>query len=312
MIDTEKRPTNRVSLDHWRALAAVVDEGGYAKAAEALGKSQSTVSHSVQRLEQLLQTRVMRIEGRRAVLTEVGRVALRRARYLLQEAADIERQVDTLNAGVEPEVNIAVDAIIPDQVLLPALGRCADQYPDTRIELFETAESGATDLLVAGGVQLAVTPDVPRGWLASRLMDLEMVCVAHPGHPLHALGRPLGERDLGMHRQLLVRESGAAGRPGAAWLSSERRTTFSSMGTRIQALCLGLGYAWCPVLKIGRELEQGLLKPLSFSRAGRRLINLYIVFADEQGAGPATHALANHIEAEAAAVTGRIGTKFVW
>ena len=55
-------------------LAEVVDAGDYATEAALLGKSQSTISHSVQRLEALLGTRVPRIEGRRAVLTDRGRV----------------------------------------------------------------------------------------------------------------------------------------------------------------------------------------------------------------------------------------------
>ena len=54
MIDDKHTGFAKVSLDHWRALEKVVDKGGYARAAEALGKSQSTVSHSIQRLEELL------------------------------------------------------------------------------------------------------------------------------------------------------------------------------------------------------------------------------------------------------------------
>lgn len=307
MIDKKSGVAPSVSLEHWRALAAVVDEGGYARAAEKMGKSQSTVSHSIQRLEELLATRVLKIAGRRAILTEVGQVVLRRARYLLQEAADIERVAQTLAGGVEPEVRMAVDTIFPNQILLPALGQFADQYPETRIELIETAVSGAGDLLVSGQAQLAIVPEVPQGWLGSRLIELEMACVASPAHPLHSLKRPVTERDLARHRQLVIRESGGRRESGAGWLSSERRITVGSMGTRIQGLCQGLGFAWCPVLKIGRELNEGLLKPLQLARGGSRFVSLYLVFADEEGAGPATHALANRIESKVER-TGAAGT----
>ncbi|RLA43587.1 MAG: LysR family transcriptional regulator, partial [Gammaproteobacteria bacterium] len=137
---------------------AVIDEGGYAPAAEALGKSQSTVSHSIQRLEQSLGTAVLKIKGRRAVLTPVGQVALRRARLLLGEAADIERMARTLSAGVEAEITLAVDAIFPNQILLPAIAGFVEAFPDTRIELVESVMSGAPDLVRHGRVQLAVTP----------------------------------------------------------------------------------------------------------------------------------------------------------
>jgi DNA-binding transcriptional LysR family regulator len=312
LVDSKFTPPASVSLEHWRALVAVVDEGGYARAAEALGKSQSTVSHGIQRLEELLGTRVLRIEGRRAVLTDVGEVVLRRARYLLDEAGDIERVARRLAQGVEAEVCVAIDTVFPNQVLLPAVGKFSGQYPDTRIEIVETVISGVSELLISGQAQLAVTPEVPQGRLGSRLIELEMVCVARPDHPLHTLGRPINERDLGQHRQLVVRESGAARTHRAGWLSSEQRLTVSTMGTRIQALCQGLGFAWCPVLKIQRELEQGLLKPLQLSRGGSRFASLYLVFADEQGAGPATHSLARHIESEVASVVEKGLRKSVW
>ena len=208
MIDDKRPGFAKVSLDHWRALEKVVDEGGYARAAEAVGKSQSTVSHSIQRLEELLGARVLRIQGRRAVLTDVGAVVLRRVRVLLGEARDIERLARTLAAGVEAEIHLVVDHIFPNQILLPAFRSFSEAFPDTRIELVETVISGAQELVSKGQVQLAITPRVPEGWLRDHLIRLEMCCVAHPEHPLHRLGRPLNENDLRQHRQLVVRESG--------------------------------------------------------------------------------------------------------
>jgi len=42
---------NKVTLEQWRALLAVIDAGGYAKAAELLNKSQSAVSYAISQLE---------------------------------------------------------------------------------------------------------------------------------------------------------------------------------------------------------------------------------------------------------------------
>ncbi len=271
MIDNKTGIEPHVSLDNWRSLVAVVDEGGYASAAEALGKSQSTVSHSIQRLEQALGTAVFKIRGRRAVLTAVGEMTLRRARVLLDEAADIERMARTLSAGVEAELHIAVDAIFPNQVLLPALAEFTRIFPGTRIELVESIISGAADLIRRGRVQLAITPHVPQGWLGDHLVRLEFACVASPQHPLHQLGRVLTERDLQQHRQLVVRDSGEQRDLNVGWLGTEQRLTVSTMGTRIQALCQGLGFAWSPLLKIHAELEQGLLKPLPLEHGGAQV-----------------------------------------
>jgi DNA-binding transcriptional LysR family regulator len=295
MIDINTETRTNVTLDHWRSLVAVVDKGGYAPAAEALGKSQSTVSHSIQRLEQSLGTAVLKIKGRRAVLTAVGEVALRRARLLLDEAVDIERMARTLSAGVEAELYVAVDALFPNQILLPALARFVDAYPGTRIELEESIISGAADLVRHGRVQLAITPHVPQGWLGDHLIRLEFACVASPNHPLHQLGREITDRDLHQHRQLVVRDSGERRDLEVGWLGSEQRLTVSTMSTRIQALCEGLGFSWSPLMKIRRELKQGLLKSLPLAHGSRKYADVYLVITDAEGAGPATRALAGLI-----------------
>ena len=148
-------------------------------------------------------------------------------------------------------------------------------------------------------IQLAITPRVPQGWLGEHLVRLELCCVAHPDHALHQLGRPVTERDLMQHRHLVVRETSERRNTTVSILASEQRLTVSTMATRIQALCQGLGFAWSPVLKIRRELDAGLLKPLPLKHDALRYIEMYMFFADEDGAGPATKALAEAIRNQA-------------
>ena len=104
--------------------------------------------------------------------------------------------------------------------------------------------------------------------------------------------RGVNDKDLHQHRQMLVRDSGERRNLKVGWLGSEQRLTISTMSTRIQALCQGLGFAWSPLLKIHRELEQGLLKPLPLEHGSRQYADLYLVITDAEGAGPVTRALA--------------------
>ena len=63
-----------VTLEQWQALLAVVDQGGYAKAAEHLGKSQSAVSYARARRESQRKGRLFKLEGRKASLVNIGSV----------------------------------------------------------------------------------------------------------------------------------------------------------------------------------------------------------------------------------------------
>ena len=89
----------RITLDQWRALIAVVDEGGYAQAAAALHKSQSSITYAVQQIEALLGVEAFVTRGRRAVLTPTGELLVRRARYVVDEAAALEAAAQRLSAG---------------------------------------------------------------------------------------------------------------------------------------------------------------------------------------------------------------------
>ena len=58
--------TPKITLEQWASLVAVVDEGSYAKAADLLNKSQSTVSYAISRVEEQLGGQVLKISGRKA------------------------------------------------------------------------------------------------------------------------------------------------------------------------------------------------------------------------------------------------------
>src|SRR5690606_37321832 len=85
----------RVTLDQWRTLQAVIDHGGFAQAAEALHRSQSSVSYTIARMQEQLEVPLLRIEGRKAVLTEAGEVLLRRSRQLLKQVFFLSRRRHT-------------------------------------------------------------------------------------------------------------------------------------------------------------------------------------------------------------------------
>src|SRR5436190_332560 len=103
----------RITLEQWRALQAVVEGGSYARAAEALHKSQSTITYAVQQIQSLLEVKVFEIQGRKAVLTEAGQVLYRRAKTLLDEAAALERGAAEMAEDWQPEIRIAVEAVFP-------------------------------------------------------------------------------------------------------------------------------------------------------------------------------------------------------
>jgi len=293
----------RISLEQWRALVAVVDAGGYAQAAAQIHKSQSTLSHAVQQLERQIGTKVLEVQGRKSVLTATGELLYRRGKALVDEATQLERTARKLAAGWEAEIRIAVEILFPDWLLFRCLSCFSEEHPDIRLEIYESVMGGTDEALVEGRVDLAVGSMVPEGFLGDPLMQVRLICVAHPDHPLHQLGRTLTTDDLGSQRQLVIRDSGTQRTRRTIWLS-EQRWTVSNKSTAIRAAVNGLGYAWFPEETIREELDAGTLKPLPLQEGAELIGTMYLLFADRECAGPGVRRIAELLHKVSECVAG--------
>jgi DNA-binding transcriptional LysR family regulator len=276
----------------------VVEAGGYAQAAARLHKSQSSVTYAVQKLERMLKVRAFQIQGRKAVLTGVGQMLYRRARTLLDDAGEIERAARKASAGWEAEIGLAVEVLFPTWMMFDCLSRFGTESPQTRIEWLETVIGGTGEALQNGTADLGITARVPTGFSAEPLMLVNFVPVANPKHPLHKLDREITVRDLRKYRHLVVRDSSAQRNKKSESLEVEQRWTVTNLSTSIGAVSRGHGFAWLPQDKIRTELQDGSLKILPL-RGGRvRTVQLYLLFADRDAAGPGTLRLAEIVREE--------------
>lgn len=282
---------SRVTLAQWKMLAAVVDHGGFARAAEAIHKSASTLNHAVHKMEDQLGVTLLEPVGRQVRLTEAGEMLLRRARQLIESAAALEDVAESLAEGLETEVVLAVDQIFPADALAKALEYFSRDYPYVRVQLHETVLNGGIEMLYDGRADLVVSGLAAQGFLGEPLTTLRFIAVAHPEHPLHQLRRTLDLRDLSQHRQLVVRDSALRQAMDAGWLKAEQRWTVSHLETSKDMLERGLGFAWFPETRIREALERGRLKPLPLNAGGIRQVPMQLIFSDLDRAGPATRAM---------------------
>jgi DNA-binding transcriptional LysR family regulator len=272
--------TIRISLEQWRALAAVVEAGGYAQAAAVLHKSQSAVTYAVQKIESQLDVRLFEIQGRKATLTPAGQMLYRRALALLNEAGELEWSARAFAAEEEAEIRLAVEILYPLPPLLGALARFGEESPLTRIEVIESALDGPAESLAKGEADLAISPHIPRGRLGDPLLRLRLLAVAAAAHPLHRLGTELTLRDLRAHRQLTVRDGGAGRERDELFLEARQRWTFSSLAASLQAARWGHGFGWFPENLIRDDLEAGTLRLLPLREGRESWVEFYLLLAN--------------------------------
>jgi len=284
----------KISLEQWAAFKVVVEEGSFARAAEVLNKSQSSISYAIARLEDRLPTPVLVQSGRKAELTETGKILYRRATRLLDAAVDVEIAASIMAKGWEPQVTVGVDQLIDMSPVLCGLERFSLQSSSTRIILLESSLSGTDELLLERRADIVLTPNVLPGYLGKPLTQVQMIPVAHPNHPLLKFKR-VHIADLQQHRQIVLKDTGTHREKNAGWLDAEQRWTVSHFSTSIKILKAGFGFAFLPDKMISEELASGQLKVISLAEGQRGKLNLYLVMPAQEDAGPATKALAREL-----------------
>lgn len=282
-------------MDQWRSLNAVVEAGSFARAADVLHRSQSSISYHINRLQQQLGIQVFEIVGRKAVLTDNGRVIYRRSQQLLREADRLVKLAHTLDLGWEASINLVVDSVFPTHLLMHALKIFEPRSQGTRVQLSEVVLSGAEDALLDGNADLVIGARAPAGFLGEFLMPIEFVAVAHPSHALHALGRELTVADLEKELQVIIRDSGLKRKMDVGWQQAEHQWTVSQLKTAVSAISNGLGFGWLPCHEIAEHLANNTLEPLPLREGQRYRSSLELIFGNPEQCGPATQKLAEII-----------------
>ena len=170
--------------------------GGFTRAAEKLGYSQSTVSFHIRQLEDELHTQLFERVGHTVSLTEKGREVLKYAHEisrLTHELQDNMRGEDTLRGCVRIAMADSLCDVFAERAFLPFRA----QYPGISLQLLTAGTSELLRLVNQNEVDLIMTLD-------SHIYNAEYVIlheekvgahfVAGSGHPLaHAAAVPLAE-----------------------------------------------------------------------------------------------------------------------
>ena len=281
----------RVSLEQWLAFKTVVDCGSYAMAAQTLNKSQSSISYAIARLNEQLPQPVLILDGRKAVMTDAGQVLYRHAERLLNQASQAEAIASSLALGFESEVAIAVDVLVEVGSLVCAFEEFSQEFPHTRIRVLETSLSGTTEALLEKTADLVIGTKTPPGFQSRPLLQVKLIAVAAPGHPLVKNREDVSELELRSMRQVVLGDTGTFREQDSGWLQADQRWTVSHFSTSIKLLRSGLVFAFLPQNWIEEELAEGSLQRIPLAPSMDRLLQVHMMLADNQAAGPATKAL---------------------
>ncbi|MCK1651219.1 LysR family transcriptional regulator [Bradyrhizobium sp. 149] len=247
------------------AFVAVARERSFTKAAAKLGVVQSTLSHTIKRLESQMGLRLLTRTTRSVGLTEAGE---RLQQSVAPRIEEIERDIAVLmSLRDKPSgtVRITLSDHALETVVWPKLSPVLKKYPDLKVEFsLDTAFRNIVEDGFDAGIRLGES--VEKDMIAVRIgPDWRLVAVASPGY-LREHPKPKHPQDL-LHHICIKRREAAGGH--YVWefakngpelrVRVEGQVTFNDSRAMIEAAVKGFGIAYVPEDMVTQRVRSGEL-----------------------------------------------------
>ncbi len=243
-----------------REFVAVVEQGGFTAAADALDVSASFVSRRVKRLEQQLGTRLLHRTTRTVRLTEMGRIYYERSREILDRLEALESDMADLQQRPKGLVRMTAPGLYAERYVAPAVAEFTVKYPEVSIEL--DTRMRVVDI-VAEGYDLAIRMSAlaDSNLVARKLVPRRVMVCASPAY-LAGNGRPKDPDDLRSHNCLALPDMPwRFAYPDAIRVVKVRGSWISNNGRAlVEAAALGIGLVRLADYYMDKELERGALE----------------------------------------------------
>src|ERR1700742_1102532 len=146
------------TLDQITVFLAVVETGGFAAAARKLGKATSVISYAIANLEtQLGVTLFARAGTRKPQLTDAGRAILADSRGIAIALDGLLAKARGLTQGLEAEVSLVVDVMLPAKLLVKTLDEFRRKFPTVALRLRMEALGAVTEAVLDRNAMFGVS-----------------------------------------------------------------------------------------------------------------------------------------------------------
>jgi DNA-binding transcriptional LysR family regulator len=280
------------TLDQLRIFLTIVDTGSFAAAARTLNRANSVISYAIANLEAQLGFPLFDREStRKPQLTAAGRSILAEARAVSDGIAGLRAKARGLIRGLEPEVHLVVDVMLPTERLVDALTAFRDEFPTVALRLRIEALGAVTQLVLDGVAGIGISGPMP-GLAAHpavepiRVGEVELVAVAAPKHPLAKVGRNL-HAAMREHVQLVLSDRSELTNSVNFAVVSPRTWRLSDLGAKLLLLRAGIGWGNMPVPMVRQDLDSGSLVRLDPPGALAFTYGFEAIYRSDSPPGPA-------------------------
>ncbi len=169
-----------------------------------------------------------------------------------------------MHEGVERELKIAVNNIVPHTVLINLICQFETMFPSTQISMAREVYNGCWEALYSRRADLVIGgPHVvpsSEGVISHSLGELEWDFVVGAGHPLRGQTDPLQAHDLRQYAAICIRDTAINFHPQQAWLLNGQKPVYvPDFHTATALIEQNAGIGYVPRHLVLPLLERGLL-----------------------------------------------------
>jgi DNA-binding transcriptional LysR family regulator len=279
-----------VTLDQLRTFIAAADEGSFSGAGRKLRRAQSVVSKTLANLEGQFGVKLFDRTRRRPVLTPQGQVLLAHARAVAGDVDMLKAQAKRLAGGLEPELSIVVEVMFPMATLTTAVTAFHAEFPLTPLRLYVEALGAVIQPVLDGRCSLALSGElalVPPQFSQEPLLQVSLVHVTSPRHPLATYGRPIPSSELAKHVQLVLTDRSTLSKGKEFGVLSPRTWRLADLGAKHAFLRAGLGWGGMPAELVQPDLQRGTLVKIIVADAPPKgfVLSMHAVYRSESPPG---------------------------
>jgi DNA-binding transcriptional LysR family regulator len=278
------------SLDQLQVLLTVVETGSFAAAGRKLGRATSAISYAIANLEQQLGVQLFdRDRTRKPTLTDVGASVLSEARTVSMGVDSLRAKVSGMLSGLEPEVALVVDVMLPTERVVDAMQAFEKEFPTVALRLHVEALGAVTQLVLSGVANIGISGpehvNAP-GLEKIRVGGVDLIPVAAPSHPLATspVNAPGAARD---QVQLVLTDRSKLTEGHDFGVIGIRSWRLADLGAKHALLLAGIGWGNMPEPMVRDDLAAGRLRLLDLPEWSGGFYAMQAIHRTDTPPGPA-------------------------